>query len=76
MTTGPKSVKRIASLASKALEMWILSLGPLLTYSGGQDLHKPVDTSAIPVGRPKRADILHRQPLQQQMQIQLLHRAN
>ena len=26
MTTGPKSVKRIASLTSKALEMWILSL--------------------------------------------------
>jgi hypothetical protein len=26
MTTGLKSVKRIASLTSKALEMWILSL--------------------------------------------------
>ena len=40
-----------------------LIAGLSLTYSGGQGLRRPADMSAIPVGRPKRADILHRRPL-------------
>ena len=40
-----------------------LIAGLSLTYSGGQGLRRPADMFAIPVGRPKRADILHRRPL-------------